>query len=107
MPNNSTSDQRNKTPDDTAGPDERPGLSPEEARALAHPSRRRITEALGAAAGGMTVAELAGAVELHPNAVRQHLEVLQRVGVVVKAPSPPTGRRQRSRRQGGRQAGSR
>ncbi len=62
---------------------------------MAHPSRRRITEALGAATGGLTVSELAERVELHPNAVRQHLEVLQRAGVVVKAPSPPTGRRGR------------
>lgn len=71
------------------------GLTPEEAAALAHPSRRAVAEALGAAAEGLTVAGLAGRVGLHPNAVRQHLEVLQRVGVVVAAPSVPTGRRGR------------
>ena len=71
------------------------GLTPEEAGALAHPSRRGIAENLGAADGGLTVAELAGRVGLHPNAVRQHLDVLQRAGVVVAAPSPPTGRRGR------------
>ena len=71
------------------------GLTPEEAGSLAHPSRRRIAEALGAADGGLTVADLAERVDLHPNAVRQHLDVLQRAGVVVAAPSPPTGRRGR------------
>ena len=71
------------------------GLSPEEAGALAPPSRRRIAEALGSAGAGLTVAALAQRVELHPNAVRQHLDVLQRAGVVVAAPSAPTGRRGR------------
>jgi predicted ArsR family transcriptional regulator len=70
-------------------------MTPEEAGALAHPSRRAVAEALGSAAGGLTVAGLAERVGLHPNAVRQHLEVLQRAGVVVAAPSPPTGRRGR------------
>ncbi len=71
------------------------GLTVEEAGALAHPSRRAVAETLGAAADGLTVAELADRVGLHPNAVRQHLDVLQRAGVVVAAPSPPTGRRGR------------
>lgn len=70
-------------------------LTPEEAGALAHPSRRGIAEALGSAGEGLTVAELAGRVNLHPNAVRQHLDVLQRAGVVVSTPSAPTGRRGR------------
>ncbi len=70
------------------------GLTPGEAAALAHPSRRAVAEALGAS-GGLTVAELARRVDLHPNAVRQHLEVLQRAGVVVSTPSAPTGRRGR------------
>jgi predicted ArsR family transcriptional regulator len=72
-----------------------PSLTPEEAGALAHPSRRGIAEALGAAGAGLTVAELAGRVDRHPNAVRQHLDVLQRAGVVVSARSAPTGRRGR------------
>jgi len=71
------------------------GLSPEEAGALAHPSRRGIAETLGASSGGLTVAELARRVDLHPNAVRQHLDVLQRAGVVASVPSAPTGRRGR------------
>ena len=72
-----------------------PALTPEEAGALAHPSRTAIAEALGSSPGGLTVAELASRVGLHPNAVRQHLDVLQRAGVVVSAPSAPTGRRGR------------
>jgi len=91
----SDSGKWNKKTEDTARTDERPGLSPREAQALAHPSRRRIVEAAGSAPAGLTVAELAERVGLHPNAVRQHLVVLQRAGVVVAAPSPPTGRRGR------------
>lgn len=71
------------------------GLTVEEAGALAHPTRRGVAEALGAATEGLTVAQIADRVSLHPNAVRQHLEVLQRAGVVVAAPSAPTGRRGR------------
>lgn len=71
------------------------GLTVEEAGALAHPSRRGVAEALGAAAEGLTVAQVAERVDLHPNAVRQHLDVLQRAGVVVAAPAAPTGRRGR------------
>ena len=70
------------------------GLTVEEAGALAHPSRRGVAETLGAAAEGLTVAQIAERVGLHPNAVRQHLDVLQRAGVVVAAPAP-TGRRGR------------
>ena len=71
------------------------GLTVEEAGALAHPSRRAVAEALGSAGGGLTVAEIAERVDLHPNAVRQHLDALQRAGVVVAAPAAPTGRRGR------------
>ena len=67
------------------------GLTPGEAAALAHPSRRAVAEAL-VPSGGLTVAELARRVDLHPNAVRQHLEVLQRAGVVVRRRRrPPAG----------------
>ena len=79
--------------DPTAAP--AAGLSPQEAQALAHPSRRRIAEALGKVPGGLTVAQLAERVELHHNAVRQHLRVLAQAGVIVSAPSAPTGRRGR------------
>ena len=91
----SSDKQRNISDRSEAGLSEGAGLTPEEAAALAHPSRRAIAEALGAGGEGLTVAELARGVELHPNAVRQHLEVLQRAGVVVSAPSAPTGRRGR------------
>lgn len=90
------SHERRKGADIRPGGGKGPALAPHEAQALAHPSRRRIAEALGAAsAGGRTVAQLSERVGLHPNAVRQHLEVLGRAGVVVAAPSSPTGRRGR------------
>ncbi len=88
--------ERNKTPNVPAeGAERQAGLSLDEAKALAHPSRRRIAEALTRTPGGLTVSQLAEAVELHPNAVRQHLNVLAGAGVVVSAPSAPTGRRGR------------
>lgn len=71
------------------------GLAPHEAMVLAHDSRKSIVEVLGRSPSGNTVAELADSVELHPNAVRHHLDVLSRAGVVVAARSPRTGRRGR------------
>lgn len=71
------------------------GMTPEEAGALAHPSRRAVAEALGGAPDGLTVADLARRVGLHHNAVRRHLAALQRAGVVAAGPSAPTGRRGR------------
>lgn len=79
----------------SGGSERPPGLSPEEASALAQGSRARIAEALATAPAGLTVAQLAERVGLHGNAVRQHLRVLARAGVVVSAPSAPTGRRGR------------
>lgn len=73
----------------------RGGMTPEEAGALAHPSRRAIAETIGTSGDGLTVAALAERIELHPNAIRQHLDTLQRAGVVVAAPAAPTGRRGR------------
>ncbi|MFP5452283.1 MAG: helix-turn-helix domain-containing protein, partial [Thermoleophilia bacterium] len=58
---------------DFGGDERHPGLSPQEAGALAHPSRGRIAEALGKAPAGLTVADLADRIGLHHNAVRQHL----------------------------------
>jgi len=75
--------------------DDAADLAPHEARALAQASRQRIVEALGRSPEGCTVAELADSVSLHPNAVRRHLDVLSRAGVVVATPAPPTGRRGR------------
>ncbi len=75
-----------------------PGLSSQEAQALAHPSRAGIAEALGGSPLGMTVSELADHMGLHPNAIRQHLSVLQQAGVVTSEASAATGRRGRPSR---------
>ena len=74
----------------TVRPDERPGPSP--AEALAQPSRRRIAEILSGAPAGLTPFELAQAVGLHHNAVRRHLEVLARAGVVRSERDAAAGR---------------
>jgi predicted ArsR family transcriptional regulator len=71
-------------------PDERPAPSP--AEALAQPSRRRIAEILASAPAGLTPFRLAEAVGLHHNAVRRHLEVLARAGVVVSEREAAAGR---------------
>ena len=68
------------------------GLAPHEAQALAHPSRQRIVSALGGSASGHSVSELAALMEMHPNAVRQHMEVLARTGIVTGAVAAPAGR---------------
>lgn len=62
------------------------------ADALAQPTRRRIAEVLARNPGGMTPAELADAVGLHHNAVRRHLEVLARAGVVRSERDAAAGR---------------
>jgi predicted ArsR family transcriptional regulator len=61
------------------------------AAALAHPSRHQIADEL-AGMRGATVAELANAVGLHPNAVRKHLSVLAAAGVVWSERERQTGR---------------
>jgi predicted ArsR family transcriptional regulator len=68
---------------------------PTPARVLEHPSRRRIAEALAASAAGLTAFELADAVGLHHNAVRQHLEAMARAGLVSATRDAPGGRRGR------------
>jgi predicted ArsR family transcriptional regulator len=50
--------------------------------ALAAPSRRRLLDALRAAAAPVDVPTLAAATGLHPNTVRFHLEVLMEAGFV-------------------------
>ena len=52
------------------------------AQALAHPTRRRLLDLLEAAPDGAGVAELAAALGLHANAVRQHAAVLRDCGLV-------------------------
>lgn len=87
--------QKNKADDRADGAERPPGLTPGEAGALSQDSRRRMAQALAVAPDGLSVAQLAERLDLHQNAVRQHLRVLQRAGVVVAAPAPPTGRRGR------------
>ncbi len=62
------------------------------AEALAHPSRRRIADVLNAAQSGLTVFEIADAVGLHHNAVRQHLKRLSDAGMVSVTREAPVGR---------------
>ena len=58
------------------------------------PTRTAIVEILGASAGGMTAAELAGVLGLHPNGVRKQLNALVRDGAV-GAEREASGRRGR------------
>lgn len=84
------------TPTDRPDPARRPAPRPPSAgAALEHPSRRRIAEALATSRDGMTAFELATAVELHHNAVRQHLEAMARAGLVSATRDAPAGRRGR------------
>lgn len=71
--------------------------NPDAAALVAHPSRRKIVEALADAPDGATAFELAEAVSLHHNAVRTHLASLARAGVVWSEREGPTGRPGRPR----------
>lgn len=51
-------------------------------RAMADPVRRRLLRLLEDAGGPCDVERLSRAVELHPNTVRGHLEILQQAGLV-------------------------
>jgi predicted ArsR family transcriptional regulator len=63
------------------------------ASVLAHPARRRIAETLGGSPHGLTVAELVAQTDdLHHNAIRNHLRVLARAGLVAVERNPPSGR---------------
>lgn len=61
-------------------------------RALADPTRERILDLLRAAGGPLTVAELASPLDLHPNTVRFHLQLLAETDFVVSAPERTGGR---------------
>src|SRR5450759_2463587 len=61
-------------------------------RVLAGISRSRLFTVLGRSARPMRVRELADAVGLHPNTVRQHLDQLVEAGLVVRDAAPPIGR---------------
>ncbi len=67
--------------------------SPEQRhRVLAGISRSRILQVLGRSAQPMAIRDLAEALNLHPNTVRQHLDQLVEVGLVTSAAASPTGR---------------
>jgi predicted ArsR family transcriptional regulator len=61
-------------------------------RVLAGMSRARLLTVLGRSARPMGVRELAEAVDLHPNTVRQHLDQLVEAGLTVRDTAPPIGR---------------
>ena len=61
-------------------------------RVLAGISRSRLLMVLGRSAHPMGVRELADAVGLHPNTVRQHLDQLVEGGLAVRDTAPPMGR---------------
>lgn len=78
---------------DPGPPDDRPVRPPTSpAEALAQPSRRRIAEVLSGAPQGLTPFEIAEEVDLHHNAVRRHLDVLARAGVVSSEREAAAGR---------------
>jgi predicted ArsR family transcriptional regulator len=54
-------------------------------RALSEPSRRALLDALGRSRAGLSADELAAELQLHPNTVRAHLELLQRTGLITSA----------------------
>src|SRR5665647_1545596 len=61
-------------------------------RVLAGISRARLLTVLERSARPMSVRELADAVGLHPNTVRQHLDQLVEAGLAVRDTAPPIGR---------------
>lgn len=67
----------------------------QQARALGDPTRHRIFRAVEAAAEPVTVAELTDAFGFNHNAIRQHLALLCRAGLIVEDLAPPSGRGRR------------
>jgi len=65
--------------------------------AVVHPSRAKIVEILAKASDGATAFEIADAMDLHHNAVRTHLSVLARAGLVWSEREKGTGRPGRPR----------
>src|SRR5664279_996073 len=61
-------------------------------RVLAGISRSRLLTVLGRSVRPMGVRELAEAVDLHPNTVRQHLDQLVEAGLAVRDTAPSVGR---------------
>lgn len=61
-------------------------------RALADPARARILDVLDRTDNPLPVDALAASTELHPNTVREHLSVLEHVGLVETTREVRTGR---------------
>jgi len=59
-------------------------------RALADPNRRHLLRLLDDAQRPLEVDTLAGQVGLHPNTVREHLELLSQAGLVTRTPEKRT-----------------
>jgi len=59
-------------------------------RALADPNRRHLLRLLDDAERPLGVDTLAGQVGLHPNTVREHLELLSQAGLVTRTPEKRT-----------------
>lgn len=78
-------------PDPPAAPDH---ATREQLRAMAHPLRISLTEALGRR-GTARAADLAADLGIPPNSVSYHLRTLARGGVVVEAPEAARDRRDR------------
>lgn len=73
----------------------RAGLGPAPARARHErlsPSRAELLESVRAQAEPTTLAALAQATGRHPNTVREHLEALERQGLVTRVAATPSGR---------------
>lgn len=67
------------------------------ARALSHPTAVRVLEAVNAAGGPVTVTDVAEALAVHPNTVRQHLARLRDADLLVEETEVPAGHRGRPR----------
>lgn len=81
-----------KTPQVSAA--DRPGYGPEPAAPPRPPLSRaqdRVLSALGAEDGPVTMATLSSATGLHANTLRDHLEVLERAGLVRRHTAAPDG----------------
>lgn len=67
-------------------------LDPQVLEVLADGTRRRLLAVLAGAAGPLSVVELSERVELHPNTVRAHVDLLRSIDAVEAVVDPPRGR---------------
>lgn len=68
----------------------RPTASSAPAQTLSR-AQARVLTALRAQPEPVTLSELSEVTELHPNTLREHLEALQRSGLLRREPAPPAG----------------